>query len=132
MSDRIKPNYQWDWVNGMHIGYSPERIRVEGRGGAVEYVPERQACEMADAVSVKDGDLPKTEPMPQIPRIRYTDASGRVHEGWYAFHEQAGVPDERQIEPRRLHALHRVRQGSRLEPAARYPCTGNRPRRRNG
>ena len=42
---------------------------------------------MADIVSVKDGDLPKTEPMPQIPRIRYTDASGRVHEGWYAFHE---------------------------------------------
>lgn len=42
---------------------------------------------MADVVSVKDGDLPKTEPMPQIPRIRYTDASGCVHEGWYAFHE---------------------------------------------
>lgn len=42
---------------------------------------------MADVVSMKDDDLPKTEPMPQIPRIRYTDASGRVHEGWYAFHE---------------------------------------------
>ena len=25
-----KPNYSWDWVNGMHIGYTPERIRVEG------------------------------------------------------------------------------------------------------
>ena len=44
MTGRVKPNYSWDWVNGMHIGYTPERIRVEGRGGAVEYVPE-QECE---------------------------------------------------------------------------------------
>ena len=46
---------------------------------------------MADVVSVKDDDLPKAEPMPQIPRIRYTDANGRVHEGWYAFHERRQV-----------------------------------------
>lgn len=48
-------------------------------------------CRMADVVSVKDDDLPKAEPMPQIPRIRYTDANGRVHEGWYAFHERRQV-----------------------------------------
>lgn len=35
-----KSNYSLDWVNGMHIGYTSERIRVEGRGGAVEYVPK--------------------------------------------------------------------------------------------
>lgn len=39
-----KPNYSWDWHNGMHIGYTPERIRVEGRGGAVEYVPDAGTC----------------------------------------------------------------------------------------
>ena len=44
MTDRVKPNYSWDWVNGMHIGYTPERIRVEGRGGAVEYVPDTGTC----------------------------------------------------------------------------------------
>ena len=44
MSDHGKPNYSWDWVNGMHIGYTPERIRVEGRGGAVEYVPDAGRC----------------------------------------------------------------------------------------
>lgn len=45
MADRVKPNYAWDWVNGMHIGYTPERIRVEGRGGAVEYVPDAGTCQ---------------------------------------------------------------------------------------
>lgn len=40
----MSDTYTWDLVNGMHIGYTPERIRVEGRGGAVEYVPE-QECE---------------------------------------------------------------------------------------
>ena len=30
--------------NGMHIGYTPERIRVEGRVGAVEYVPDTGTC----------------------------------------------------------------------------------------
>ena len=35
-----KPNYSLDWVNGMHIGYKPDRIRVDGRGGAVEYGPK--------------------------------------------------------------------------------------------
>ncbi|WP_294162874.1 hypothetical protein [uncultured Senegalimassilia sp.] len=44
MTDRVKPNYSWDWVNGMHIGYTPERIRVEGHGGAVEYVPDTGTC----------------------------------------------------------------------------------------
>lgn len=44
MSDHGKPNYSWDWVNGMHIGYTPERIRVEGRSGAVEYVPDTGTC----------------------------------------------------------------------------------------
>lgn len=44
MAGRVKPNYAWDWVNGMHIGYTPERIRVEGRGGAVEYVPDAGTC----------------------------------------------------------------------------------------
>lgn len=44
MTDHGKPNYSWDWVNGMHIGYTPERIRVEGRGGAVEYVPDTGTC----------------------------------------------------------------------------------------
>lgn len=45
MSNRAKPNYVWDWSNcGMHIGYTPERIRVEGRGGAVEYVPDAGTC----------------------------------------------------------------------------------------
>ena len=33
-----------------------------------------------------DTDLPATSPLPQVPRVRYTDADGRVHEGWYAFH----------------------------------------------
>lgn len=44
MTDHGKPNYSWDWVNGMHIGYTPERIRVEGCGGAVEYVPDAGTC----------------------------------------------------------------------------------------
>lgn len=34
-----------------------------------------------------DTDLPATSPLPQVPRVRYTDANGCVHEGWYAFHE---------------------------------------------
>lgn len=34
-----------------------------------------------------DTDLPQTSPLPQVPRVRYTDAGGRVHEGWYAFHK---------------------------------------------
>lgn len=40
----MSDTYTWDWVNGMHIGYTPERIRVEGRGGAVEYVPDAGTC----------------------------------------------------------------------------------------
>lgn len=43
-----KPNCVWDRFNGMHIGYTPERIRVEGRGGAVEYVPDSGVCGMSD------------------------------------------------------------------------------------
>lgn len=38
-------------------------------------------------ISITDTDLPATSPLPQVPRVRYTDAGGRVHEGWYAFHE---------------------------------------------
>lgn len=38
-------------------------------------------------ISIMDTDLPATSPLPQVPRVRYTDAGGRVHEGWYAFHE---------------------------------------------
>lgn len=34
-----------------------------------------------------DTDLPATSPLPQVPRVRYTDADGCAHEGWYAFHE---------------------------------------------
>ena len=45
MTDHGKPNYSWDWVNGMHIGYTSERIRIEGRGGAVEYVPDAGTCQ---------------------------------------------------------------------------------------
>lgn len=43
-----KPNYVWDRFNGIHIGYTPERIMVEGRGGAVEYVPDSGMCSMSD------------------------------------------------------------------------------------
>lgn len=32
-----------------------------------------------------DTDLPKTAPMPGIPRIRHTDAEGHVYEGYYLF-----------------------------------------------
>lgn len=38
-------------------------------------------------ISIMDTDLPATSPLPQVPRVRYTDADGRVQEGWYAFHE---------------------------------------------
>lgn len=38
-------------------------------------------------IVIMDTDLPQTSPLPQVPRVRYTDAGGRVHEGWYAFHE---------------------------------------------
>lgn len=38
-------------------------------------------------ISIMDTDLPQTSPLPQVPRVRYTDAGGRVHEGWYAFHK---------------------------------------------
>ena len=38
-------------------------------------------------ISIMDTDMPATSPLPQVPRVRYTDAGGRVHEGWYAFHE---------------------------------------------
>ena len=34
---------------------------------------------------MRDTDLPKTAPMPGIPRIRYTDAEGHVYEGYYFF-----------------------------------------------
>lgn len=37
---------------------------------------------------MKDLDLPKTSPMPGVPRVRYADAAGNVVEGWYAFHEK--------------------------------------------
>lgn len=43
-----KPNYSWDWIGGMHIGYTPERIRIEGRGGAVEYTPDSGTCRMVE------------------------------------------------------------------------------------
>lgn len=45
------PNYQWEWAFGYHIGYAPERIRVEARNGAREYVPERTSY----AVDTGDG-----------------------------------------------------------------------------
>lgn len=32
-------------------------------------------------ITIMDTDLP------QVPRVRYTDAGGRIHGGWYAFHE---------------------------------------------
>lgn len=35
---KVKPYYTWYWLDGMHIGYTPERIRVEGRGGAVGFI----------------------------------------------------------------------------------------------
>lgn len=38
------------------------------------------------SVTIEDTDLPKAAPLAQIPRIRYTDADGRIYEGWYAFH----------------------------------------------
>lgn len=38
-------------------------------------------------ITIMDTDLPQTSPLPQVPRVRYTDADGRVHDGWYAFHE---------------------------------------------
>ena len=38
-------------------------------------------------ITIMDTDLPQTSPLPQVPRVRYTDAGGRVHEGWYAFHK---------------------------------------------
>lgn len=38
------------------------------------------------SVTIKDTDLPKVAPLAHIPRVRYTDADGRIHEGWYAFH----------------------------------------------
>ena len=38
-------------------------------------------------ITIMDTDLPATSPLPQVPRVRYTEADGRVHEGWYAFHE---------------------------------------------
>ena len=38
----MSDTYTWDWVNGMHIGYTPERIRVEGRGG--REVPGEASC----------------------------------------------------------------------------------------
>lgn len=31
-------------------------------------------------ISIMDTDLPATSPLPQVPRVRYTDAGGRVHE----------------------------------------------------
>lgn len=45
---KVKPYHTWYWLDGMHIGYTPERIRVEGRGGAVEYVPDYGTCGMSD------------------------------------------------------------------------------------
>lgn len=42
-------------------------------------------------ITIKDTDLPATSPLPQVPRVRYTDADGRAHEGWYAFHEERQV-----------------------------------------
>ena len=38
------------------------------------------------SVTIEDTDLPKVAPLAHIPRVRYTDANGRIHEGWYAFH----------------------------------------------
>lgn len=38
------------------------------------------------SITIKDADLPKVAPLAHIPRVRYTDADGCVHEGWYAFH----------------------------------------------
>lgn len=38
-------------------------------------------------ITIMDTDLPATSPLPQVPRVRYTDANGCVHEGWYAFHK---------------------------------------------
>lgn len=43
-----KPYYIWYWLDGMHIGYTPERIRVEKHCGAVEYVPDSGMCSMSD------------------------------------------------------------------------------------
>lgn len=37
---KAKPYYTWYWLDGMHIGYTPERIRVEKHCGVVEYVPD--------------------------------------------------------------------------------------------
>lgn len=44
----MSDTYTWDWANDMHIGYTPERIRVEGRGGAAEYVPDRGTCSLTE------------------------------------------------------------------------------------
>lgn len=31
-------------------------------------------------ITIMDTDLPQTSPLPQVPRVRYTEADGRVHE----------------------------------------------------
>lgn len=36
-----KPIYTWDWIDGKHVGISEDRVRVESKSGAVEYVRER-------------------------------------------------------------------------------------------
>lgn len=35
------PIYEWDWIGNKRVGISSDRVRVESRNGAVEYVPER-------------------------------------------------------------------------------------------
>lgn len=35
------PIYEWDWIGNKHVGISTDRVRVESRNGAIEYVPER-------------------------------------------------------------------------------------------
>lgn len=71
------------------------KVDVPGRGAVVKGLRwwldalasagARASSEVG--VTIMDTDLPATSPLPQVPRVRYTDAGGRVHEGWYAFHE---------------------------------------------
>lgn len=50
---------------------------------------------------MRDTDLPKTSPMPWVPRIRYTDADGRVYDGYYFFHikRQLFPPGQDRLRP---------------------------------
>lgn len=36
--------YEWTWIGDMHVGVSPERVRIETRRGFTEYVPDRPTC----------------------------------------------------------------------------------------